>query len=246
MCYNIAFIEKKLETLAKRFNAGTIHGPIFHPPLFHASAFKHPYWPVLLHQQEWQIDFYRWGLIPSFTKDWDAALKISTMTGNCIGEEAFEKPSFRKPIRTNRCVIPVSGFYEWRTENGVKYPYYIFPKNDEFFFLGGIFDEWTNPENNDLLKTFSIITCEANPLLAKIHNTKKRMPLILSENNLTHWLQPDLQREDVLSMITPYDNDLMQAHTISRKITDRKNYVNDESLIQEFTYPELQLLDAFD
>ena len=51
MCYNIAFIEKKLETLAKRFNAGTIRGPIFHPPLFHASAFTHPNWPVLLHPQ---------------------------------------------------------------------------------------------------------------------------------------------------------------------------------------------------
>ena len=72
------------------------------------------------------------------------------------------------------------------------------------------------------------------------------MPLILPENNLTHWLDKDLNRENVLSMVTPYDQQLMQAHTISRKITDRKNYVNDESHIQEFSYPELQLLDAFD
>jgi len=80
---------------------------------------------------------------------------------------------------TKRCLVLADGFYEWREEGGKKYPYYISLTSNDAFALAGIWDKWLNSRTGEMKETFSIITTRANPLLERIHNTRKRMPVIL-------------------------------------------------------------------
>ena len=243
MCYNIAYIEKRLETLARRYHAQITDKNKIHLPVHHVSAFAHPYWPVITSEAPEEIRFYQWGLIPFFIKDLPSALKIRNQTANCIGEEAFEKPSFRMPIRQHRCLVPVSGFYEWRTEGKAKYPYYIYGAHQETLSLAGVYDYWQDPSSGDTLATFSIVTCKANNLLSKIHNEKKRMPLILKAEDEKLWLNADAEKDAILSLVKPLDDEALSAHTISKLITDKKQNSNAEEVYKPYEYPELQLLD---
>lgn len=125
------------------------------------------------------IELYTWGLIPFWVKNLEAANKISERTLNARSETIFEKPSFRHSIMSKRCLIIADGFFEWQHENKKAYPYYIKLKGNETFGIAGIWDSWTNPESKEEMRTFSVITTAANSLLEKVHNTRKRMPVIL-------------------------------------------------------------------
>lgn len=82
-------------------------------------------------------------------------------------------------MKTKRCLVLVDGFYGWRDEDRRKYPHYMRLANHDAFALAGIWDTWVNGDTGEAKKTFSIITTRANPLLERIHNTRKRMPVIL-------------------------------------------------------------------
>lgn len=239
MCYNIAYIEKRLEVLAKRYAAKVPSNPQFIAPVFHASAFSYPSWPVLTMEDPDSFRFYKWGLIPFFTKNLEQALKLRNMTANCIGEEAFEKPSFRIPIRKHRCIVPVSGFFEWQTINKLKYPYFIYNANHEIISFAGVYDSWVDIETGEIYNSFSIVTCAANSLLSQIHNSKKRMPLILDDHQLRTWLNPSASKNEILDLVQPYRGSDLKAHTISKLITDKTKNANSEEVIQPFQYKEL-------
>jgi putative SOS response-associated peptidase YedK len=243
MCYNIAYIEKRLETLAKRYAAKVPNNPQFNAPVFHTTAFSFPIWPVLTMEEPDCFRFYKWGLIPFFTKNLEQALKLRTMTANCIGEEAFEKPSFRIPIRKHRCIVPVSGFFEWQTVNKLKYPYFIYNTKHEIISLAGVCDSWVDTSTGEIYNSFSIVTCAANSLLAEIHNTKKRMPLMLTDDQLKTWLNPEASQEEILKLVHPYSGNDLKAHTISKLITDKNKNSNTEEVIQPFQYKELTKID---
>ena len=99
-------------------------------------------------------------------------------------ETILEKPSFKKAVKTQRCIVPSTGFYEWKKDNDTKTPYYIHPKNDRYMAFAGIYDTW-QAENGAMLKTFSIITTDATQEMANIHH---RMPVILDTNDEQRWL----------------------------------------------------------
>ncbi len=144
-------------------------------PIYHVSAFKTPFLPIIASDDSSKIRFFQWGLIPFWVKDEQAARKIQFQTFNAKAETIHEKPSFRNSIKTKRCLVLIDGFYEWHehTTSGTKIPYYIKLKTQSLFALAGIWDTWKNQKTGQLKHTFSIVTTEANPLLAKIHNTKK-------------------------------------------------------------------------
>ena len=105
-------------------------------------------------------------------------------------ENLSEKASFKHCIN-QRCLILTNGFYEWKwlDEKGKeKQQYLISLPNDKPFAFAGIYSEWTNKNTGELLQTYAMITTEANPLMAEIHNTKKRMPVILTPQNENDWL----------------------------------------------------------
>ena len=238
MCYNIAYLEKRAERIAKHYGADFKPGSP-QLELFHVNGFVHPQLFVLTSEEPQWIQPYTWGLIPKWCKDEEQAKQISSQTLNAKAETVFEKPSFRS-ITKKRCLIIVNGFYEWQAVGKKKYPYYIHLKEQDFFSMGGLYENWINKETGELKNTFSIITTEANPMMAKIHNTKKRMPFILPDEKEKVWIEKDLPKEEMEKLMQLFDEKQMQAHTISKLITDRARDSNVPEVMEPFEYPELQ------
>lgn len=179
---------------------------------YRVNAFNFPKYPVITSSSEIQV--FNWGLMPFWTKDKRNADEIQKMTLNARADTIFEKPSFREPIMKRRCIIPSTGYFEWRHEGKNKIPYYIYLKNEPIFSMAGVYDTWIDKGTGDVHSTFSIITTDANTLTDYIHNTKHRMPAILRKEDEEKWLASALSKSEIASFLKPYDAELMDAHVI--------------------------------
>ncbi len=184
-------------------------------PVFFASGFSFPEWRVITEEEDIQI--MKWGLIPQWYRG-DNWKEIASKTLNARSETADEKPSFEKAIE-HRCIVPSTGFFEWKTIGKEKIPYFIAPSEGEVFHMAGIFDGWLDPSTGKIIRTFSILTCEANELMAEIHNTKHRMPSILPNELIGEWLSGTM---DVHALENGIPSKAMKAHEISRRIIGGK------------------------
>ena len=160
-----------------------------------------------------------WGLIPYWVKDDETALRLSKQAINARSETIFSKPMFRHSIKTKRCLVLVDGFFEWRHIGKRRIPYYIRLTDHQPFALAGIWDKWRSREIENVVGTFSVITTEANPLVAQIHDTRKRMPVILPREDEQRWVQNNLDLEDISSMLKPYNANEMEAYPVDRGIS---------------------------
>ena len=184
MCYHIKQ-EKDIETIEKRFNAKAAVSIQINSS--HYNGFTHPQTPVITNLHPHLIQLFNWGLIPSWSKDKD----IQKFTLNAKIETITEKPSFRGNVK-NRCLIIADGFFEWQwldPKGKQKQQYFISLPGEEPFAMAGIYSAWTDKETGEILHTYSIITTEADSFMAEIHNSKKRMPLVLTPANEKLWLQ---------------------------------------------------------
>lgn len=179
---------------------------------YRINAFSFPECPIVTTEQELQS--FRWGLIPFWTKDEKQTDEIKRMTLNARADTIFSKPSFRESIRSKRCLVPSTGYFEWRHEGDRKIPYYIYLKDESIFSMAGIYDTWLDKSTGEVVNTFSIITTEANELTGYIHNTKHRMPAILSQENEEKWLNPALDKSDIEQLLLPFPADRMEAYII--------------------------------
>lgn len=215
---------------------------------YHLNGFGHPYLPVITSEQPGLVQMYRWGLIPNWAKNREKADELRKMTLNATCENLFIKPSFQYSAFEKRCVIIVAGFYENRHEQGgkVKYPYFIYPAEKQpVMYLGGIYSHWQDKTTQEIIFSCSIITTPANTLMSKVHNSKMRMPFVLEEKQIKHWLNPKLNREQVEDMMRPCREELLEAHTISRNFNKFKNTdTNVDTITEKVDYPELALLDS--
>ena len=243
MCFTVAIVRKGELITAQEYYSGlpvvSKSGASIPELPYHylVSGFSHPRLAIV---KQDSVSLSEWGLIPSWVKDQKTADELQSKTLNAVGETAFEKPSFRKSILSQRCLLPVSGFYEWREENGVKYPYYIQLKDQDYFSLGSIYDTWINKDTGEIRNTFSILTTPANPLMEKIHNLKKRMPLILSPEGQLKWLDSGLNTEQIKELIKPYPETTMKAYTISRAAGNSRNNRDVPEIMEKVEYEELQ------
>jgi putative SOS response-associated peptidase YedK len=149
-------------------------------------GFSFPNTPVILHKKPTVITLCQWGLIPSWAKDID----IRKYTLNAKIETITEKPSFKNSVN-NRCLVIVDGFYEWKwlDEKGKqKQKYLITLKDEPLFSLAGLWSEWADKNSGEIIKTYTIVTTQANNLMAEIHNKKKRMPVVLTKEKQKEWL----------------------------------------------------------
>jgi putative SOS response-associated peptidase YedK len=121
---------------------------------------------------------------------------MAKTTFNARIETLSEKASFKSLIKRSRCIVSSTGFFEWKHENKQKIPHFIYPTNDSVLSLAGLYDSWMNPNSNEILNSFTIITSEANDFMAEIHNSKKRMPLILNANDEESWLNGEDEIKD--------------------------------------------------
>ena len=152
----------------------------------------------------------RWGLVPAWAKD----PRIGSKMINARSEGIESKPSFKRPLRFQRCIIPASAFFEWQGKPGspgAKVKYRIARKDGGLFGFAGLFDTWRDPSDpaGDELTTGTIITTQPNDLVAPIHN---RMPVILLPEDEDSWLDPDMtEPEEMVSLLRPYPAKLLQA-----------------------------------
>lgn len=192
-------------------------------PIFHANGFQHPRLLIYTDDQPKRPVVATWGLVPFWVKDNEQRKKLWNNTLNARGETIFEKPSFRTSARNNRCIIYVDGFYEHHHFNKATYPFHIYRKDGEPLALAGLWSEWVDKDTGEILKTFSIVTTEGNPLLARIHNNPRlrgpRMPLILPDELEDAWLNPvhdDLDIKGLQELIRSYPEEELEYHTVTR------------------------------
>jgi len=222
MCYTIS-INKTREFLEKNFGKKFEEGEKFKPSAI-IKAFKYPEVPVICQDNPQKISLLIWGLIPYWVRDVSSAFEIRKKTFNARIESIKSKPSFKNLIRNNRCLIVVDGFYEWHDDHGKKFPYFITHKKQEVFALAGLYDRWINPENGVILKTFTIITTKANSLLEKIHNTKKRMPIILDNHQMQSlWLEGYMNNDFLQKISEPIDDKVLEAIQIDKDFIKENN-----------------------
>ncbi|MBN1188047.1 MAG: SOS response-associated peptidase [Bacteroidales bacterium] len=238
MCYHIA-IHITREELEERFNVDYSKN-LPHVPRYHVSAFQLPLVPVIQSGAANKISHSQWGLIPYWSKDKAFADQIRLKTFNARIEEAIEKPSYKLPMKQSRCLIPVKGFFEYHTHENKKYPFYIQSKNQEIFALAGIYDQWLDKSTGEQYDTFSILTMDANPMMEKIHNTKKRMPVVLTKRNEQLWLDISITPSDLIPSILKENKITMDAYPVTKKISRQGVDTNTPEFITPFKYSELE------
>jgi putative SOS response-associated peptidase YedK len=169
------------------------------------------------------LRWLRWGLIPGWAKDPGIGNKLA----NARGETVAEKPSFRSAFKYRRCLIPASGFYEWKVVGGIKQPFYISLKSGAPLAMAGLWETW-HPEGAAPIETCCIITTEANALMKPIH---ERMPVLLDPEEWEEWLSSDARDvTSLVSMIRPHESEKMQAWPVTREL-NKAGMRDDEGLL---------------
>ena len=231
MCFNYS-LYTSVKSLEARFKAQSVKE--YFGPVYHAGAFTFLKMPVISNEANDTINFYNWGLIPNWVKNDTKANEIKKFTLNARSETVFEKPSFRSSIISKRCLIPATGFFEWQHINKEKIPYYIFLPEQDIFSFAGIWDNYINDDKKEI-HSFSIITCEANPFMLNIHNTKKRMPVILSPQEESVWLDENLNRNEINNLIKKKDYNF-EAYTINKSLGNIKINSNTVDILKKYNY----------
>ncbi len=165
-----------------------------------------------------RLDFFVWGLIPSWAKD----PSIGNRMINARAETLQEKPSFRNAFRRRRCLVLADGFYEWKKEGQGKIPTYIRLASGNPFAFAGLWESWNAPDGSNVLSC-TIITTQPNEFMATIHN---RMPVILPESSYSLWLESGEQDTRRLAdLLAPYTSGEMQAYPVSPLVNNPKHDV---------------------
>ena len=170
---------------------------------------------------------------------------------NAVSEElSAPNKVYRQAGLNRRCIIPSSGFYDWRhvfplnkrtgqpLKTAVKYPYRVMVKNKELFWIAGIWNQWTDAETGETVDTCSIVTTEANLVMSQIHNSKKRMPTMLTDELAWEWMFGKLDEKRISEIARwqiPWEE--LKYYTLT------KDFLNSVDPLAEFVYPELPPLD---
>ncbi len=172
--------------------------------------------PLITDEAPDTLSYHRWGLLPFWAKD----PKIGYKMINARAETLLEKSAFKHPVKRQRCLVIADSFYEWeRVDKKTKQPYRIGLHQFAPFAMAGIWSEWKDAEERPI-RTFSIITVNANALVAPIHD---RMPAILPEAQEREWLSHDLPLKDVLQLLQPFPATDMERYKVSDRVNKAAN-----------------------
>lgn len=231
MCGRYVLIEK-LETYEQRFQAQA-----FPPPprvdLPHYNLGPGALAPVIINSDPNHIRWMRFGLTPFWAKK-SMMLFNARSEGDHNSEDdpAFHgakgiisKPAFRKPIRSQRCLVIADAFIEGPKQEKLDKPYLVFLQRRPFAFAG-IWDEWVDPETGEVIPSFAIITTTPNAVLQRIGH--HRSPVILHEGDERRWLQ-DIPLSEVTALLEPYPPQEMNAYPLEKRIKHPRE--NDPSLL---------------
>jgi len=202
MCgrYSLIFIDD----LGNRFR-------VFNPMIGSRSRFNvspGSEMPVIVHEEKNELVMMKWGLVPHWTQD----ISTATQSINARAETLSEKPSFKELLRNRRCLVPASGFFEWKKEGKKKIPFYLYLPDIPLFSFAGLYDCRPGPDGK-LLFTYTIITTKPNVLVGKIHD---RMPAILLPEHEDRWLSKTLLcAGDLKEILAPFPAGEMSMYPVS-------------------------------
>lgn len=179
------------------------------PPTWHQVAQSFPSWPVLVQEDgRLRVKLFEWGLIADYMNTPDKIREYRTSMANARSEKMRDdRRSVWFRLRQQRCIVPTTGFFEHRdTGAKKKLPYFIRGRQEPVLLLAGLWNyaPLPDPETGELKGTFAVITRPANELLAKIHNAgpnAHRMPLILTPEKASAWLEPGLTEESLHDLL---------------------------------------------
>lgn len=206
------FVNKaKKEDIEKEFKVSSKNSKIYKPR--YNAAPSQMIDVILEPKAERVITELKWGLVPSWAKDAD----IGNRMINARGETLTEKPSFREAFKSRRCIIPVSGFYEWqRKGTGGKQPFYFYLNDKDVFGLAGLWENRIDKQTGEELETCTIITIEANETLKPVHD---RMPVILKTESYDEWLDAKMKdTEKLQKLLKPYSSKEMSSYPVSKTV----------------------------
>ena len=138
---------------------------------------------------------------------------------NARAETVAEKPAYRAAFKRRRCLVPASGFYEWRKREGHKQPYYVAMKDFSPFAIAGLWEHWEGGDGS-VIESCTLLTTTPNELVEPIHN---RMPVIIAREDFDDWLGPDTGPGTLMHLLRPYPADEMQAYPVSARVNSPAN-----------------------
>jgi putative SOS response-associated peptidase YedK len=156
------------------------------------------------------LDVLRWGLVPRWSKDAAAGARMI----NARGETVADKPAFRDAFRRRRCLVPMDGFYEWRSEGRAKQPFACALRSGEPMACAGLWEGWQQPDGA-WLRTYSIVTCAAAGRQALLH---ERMPVILPRDAWEGWLDPAAAPADLLALLRPAEDAALAFWPVAARV----------------------------
>jgi len=167
----------------------------------------------------------RWGLVPWW---WSKPLKKLRMaTFNARAEMVETKPVFRDAFKRSRCLIPMSGYYEWQNTPRGKQPWYFTTRDGSpLLTAAGLWDEWKDRATGERLKSCTMIITEPNDFAAEIHD---RMPAFLTEEQFAPWLSEEAGTD----YLNPVLNDDLQRWPVSKRVNSSKADADDPTLIEK-------------
>ena len=178
-----------------------------------------------------QIDEMRWQLVP----DWEPSFATRLSTINAKSETVFDSRLFGSLVVRQRCVIPLSGFFEWKNDGISKRPFKIHLANKAIMSVAGIWDAW-RPGTSDERHSFTILTTAANPFMRAIHD---RMPVILDAGAVADWINPEIHEQKALEeILQPCPDSWLTAVEVSSLVNSAKN--NGPELLQPAGMPDPQ------
>lgn len=192
------------------------------------SGFAYQSWPIIIENNagDWEPELAHWEFIPWFIKNLgelqESRKKYNTL--NATAEKLLESKVYKAAAKARRCLVLSTGFFEWRhyqqpeDKKPIAYPYYIHSANkqEDLLFMAGIWQPWTDQLSGEMVHSFAIVTTQANALMEKIHNTKKRMPTILPKELAEEWISPI--KENSIQEIARYQAspEILTAYTVAK------------------------------
>lgn len=212
-----------IQQVARRF--GIVHVESAKMPSWQPRYNLAPTQSGLVITADHKLEEMRWGLIPHWSKE----KKTNILLINARVETLKEKPSYKSLIKKHRCLVPADGFYEWQETKAGKQPHRIVRNDGSLFAFVGLYDIWQ--KGDVIVRSFTIITTEANTRLRQIH---ERMPVILTKENEERWLDLSSPLEELL---IPYPLDDLAIYPVSKTVNSAR--VDLPECIQKASYEPL-------
>jgi len=179
-------------------------------PRYNVAPTQHV--PILLSADGRRVlDVFRWGLIPWWAKD----ASIGNKMINARAETVVEKPAYRSAFQRRRCLVPASGFYEWKKTPGGKVPHWIHPADGALLTFAGVWEAWRPAKDAEPVLSFTILTTTPSADVAQVHD---RMPVVVAREHRDAWLGAETPADELLPLLRPAPDGLLRMHPVSTAV----------------------------